>query len=295
MKTFLEWLGQEFTVVRLFDEIDDNQDSSRRFVPKEPSYHILCSGSPEVVKNKFRSGSEDEIKIHETDSEISRSAIAEILMDKFGLTRSQTKNLKVNQIDALTNRGDFVSFLESNTPSHTAPPPQSPTRKIQSWRQGGWKIHLRTGSDPRNRDRAYQIVLNLVAKNGNRWGHKKLHGGEPDEKDITIYCGPMQEAVLAARAINSSRELKSLLLPPGREIMEDDIELLPGSGVHGRFDTKNLNTSPYEFAQYGCRGWPMLVDDVNKKLWDKKNFDNSSSCERSYRALAELFGREFTG
>lgn len=292
MKTFLEWLKQEFTVVRLFDEIDDSQDLSRRFVPKEPSYHILCSGSPEVVKEKFKDGSEEEIKIYETDSEMSRSAITEILMDRFELTRIQAKNLKINQIDALTNRGDFVSFLESNARMLPPPLPKKPTVKIQSWRQGGWKIHLRTGQDPKNRDRAYQIVLGLVAKNGNRWGHKKLHGGEPDEKDITIYCGPRREAVLAAQAINSSGELKSLLLPPGKDILEDDIELLPG--VYARFDVKNLNTSPYEFTQYGCRGWPMLVDDVKKKLWDK-NFDNSSSCERSYRALAEIFGKEFAG
>lgn len=100
--------------------------------------------------------------------------------------------------------------------------------------------------------------------------------------------------MIAAREINSNRELKSLLMPPAKEVLGDDIELLPGSGIYGRFDVKDLNTLPYEFTQYGCRGWPMLVDDVKKKLWDK-NFDNSSSCEKSYKALAELFGREFTG
>lgn len=168
------------------------------------------------------------------------------------------------------------------------------TQRILGSKQGGWKVHLRTGLDDNNRDRAYQIIKLLVAKNGYKWDHKKLHGGEPDQKDITIYCGSRSEANLAAREIASSEDLKSLLLPPGTEILEDDIELVPGTGIYGRFDVKNLKTAPYEFTQYGCKGWAMLARDMNNNAFSK-SFDKNAACQRSYDALKSLFGKDFTG
>lgn len=194
---------------------------------------------------------------------------------------------------------EFKTWLENETnlfksiQTMPSPPlPAAPPKKIIGWRQGGWKIHLRTGPDDRIRDHAYQLVLDIVAQNGNKWGHKKLHGGDPDEKDITIYCGPRQEADLAARSIVSHKELRSLLLPAKGDVLIDDMELIPGSGIYGRFDVKNLPTSPYGFTQYGCRGWPMLRDEVSKKVWGKLSYD---PCKKSYDVLSKLFGRYFTG
>jgi len=172
-------------------------------------------------------------------------------------------------------------------------------QNITGWKQGGWKIHLRTGNDDKVRDRAYQIVLNLVAKNKYKWGHKKLHGGVADEKDITIYCGPRGEANLAAKEISSDKELMSLLLPASGDTLGDDIELIPGTNIYGRFDVNVLKTSPYEFTQYGCRGWPMLVHDINAKnasnMSGKNNFDMRSACDKAYKILNKLFGKDFTG
>ena len=172
-------------------------------------------------------------------------------------------------------------------------------QNITGWKQGGWKIHLRTGTDDKVRDRAYQIVLNLVAKNKHKWGHKKLHGGEAGEKDITIYCGPRGEANSAAREISSDKELMSLLLPASGDTLLDDMELIPGTNIYGRFDINNLKTSPYEFTQYGCRGWPMLVHDVSaknvNKMSGKNNFDMRGACDKAYNVLSKLFGKDFTG
>jgi hypothetical protein len=94
-----------------------------------------------------------------------------------------------------------------------------------------------------------------------------LKGGEADQKDITIYCGPKREAIKAALAIMNNEELYNGLRPPGTEILQDDILLhkdIPN--IYGRFEASRLNTAPFEFHQYGCKGWSMLVHDVQKKL-----------------------------
>ncbi len=201
--------------------------------------------------------------------------------------------LEINEIQVPPPPPPPASKISSkNIQTMASPPlPPPPPQKID-WKMGGWKIHLRTGLDDKVRDRAYQIVLNLVAQNGNKWGHKKLHGGDPDEKDITIYCGSRQEANLAAQMINSHKELRSLLLPAKGDTLGDDMELIPGSGIYGRFDVKNLKTSPYNFTQYGCMGWPMLVDDMNNKIWGKLDYD---PCKRAHDVLSRLFGKAFTG
>ena len=161
--------------------------------------------------------------------------------------------------------------------------------------QGGWKIHLRTGTDDKKRDRAYEIVLDIIKNNGGKWLSKKLHGGEADEKDITIYCGIKSEANKAALAIAKNSELSGLLLPPGKEMLQDDVEILPNTNVYGRFEASRLNTGEHEFHQYGCKGHSMLKSYVSASLWDKKNFDREKACRVSRIVLEKLFGTDFTG
>lgn len=165
-----------------------------------------------------------------------------------------------------------------------------------NWGHGGWKIHLRTGKDNAIRDRAYQIVLEIIKNNGNKWPSKKLSGGEPNEKDITIYCGPKQEANKAALAISQNPELKKLLLPPSAEMLRDDVEILPGTNVYGRFNASLLGamTKGIEFHQYGCKGHSMLNSFVTRSMTDKQNFDRTKACQDSYRLLKKIFGADFT-
>jgi hypothetical protein len=47
-----------------------------------------------------------------------------------------------------------------------------------------------------------------------KWQSKKLDGGEPDDKDITLYCGPKSEAIKAANGIKNHQYLYSLIKPP---------------------------------------------------------------------------------
>ena len=164
---------------------------------------------------------------------------------------------------------------------------------VNSMIPGGWKIHLRTGTDNKTRDRAYEIVQEIIKKHGGKWLSKKLGGGEPDEKDITIYCGPKSEANIAAKAIADHFILQLLLLEPSVEMWKDDVEILPGTGVYGRFNASPLDSNA--FHQYGCKGHSMMNSLVAKFMSDRKNFNKKDACEQSYRRLKKLFGKDFTG
>lgn len=165
------------------------------------------------------------------------------------------------------------------------------------WKDGGWKIHLRIGTNNENRELAYEIVQKIIKDNENKWGSKKLSGGEANEKDITIYCGPKSEANKAALAISQNPELQKLLLPPSAEMLLDDVEILPGTNVYGRFNASRLDkfTGGTEFHQYGCKGHSMLNSFVRKSITDKQNFDRTKACKDSYRLLQNIFGKDFTG
>lgn len=185
----------------------------------------------------------------------------------------------------------FKQFLESQD--------QIPQRKIPVGGFGGWKIHLRTGPVDSNRDTAYNYVLQIIKDNGNKWQSKKLSGGEADQKDITIYCGPKEEANKAAKAIKNNLYLYNMLFPPNTDIAQDDIQILPDvRNVYGRFSASILNTQPYTFHQYGCKGWSMLASDMSKKTiarYSKEEFDSESACQKAYLVLSKLFGKDFTG
>jgi hypothetical protein len=165
-----------------------------------------------------------------------------------------------------------------------------------NWGHGGWKIHLRTGTDNKIRDRAYQIVQEIIKNNKKNWPSKKLGGGEADQKDITIYCGPKSEANIAAKAIAEHPELSKLLSKPSEEMLRDDVEILPGTNVYGRFNASLLMamTKGVEFHQYGCKGHSMLNSFVTRSMTDKENFDRTKACQDSYRLLKNLFGKDFT-
>jgi len=163
---------------------------------------------------------------------------------------------------------------------------------------GGWKIHLRTGPDDKNRDRAYEKVLAMIKGLGKNWPSKKLDGGEADSKDITIYCGSRQEANQAAQAISDYDELKKLLKPPSNEVLADDIELVPMTGVYGRF---NADIMSDEFHQYGCKGHSMRKEDINRLTYARRdpNFSledfKKKACADAYSRLKTLYGKDFTG
>ena len=75
-------------------------------------------------------------------------------------------------------------------------------------RDGGWKIHLRTGTNNKTRNDAYELVLKIIEDNNNnkenaKWYSKKLHGGEPNVKDIT------STAVLKKKLLEQQKQLKT--------------------------------------------------------------------------------------
>lgn len=202
----------------------------------------------------------------------------------------------------------FFQFLENQS----QPPQRTPITIIQrnvpvggGRGGGGWKIHLRTGTNDSWRSICYSRVLDIIKANGNKWNSKMLKGGEANQKDITIYCGPKIEAIRAAIAIYNNELLYDALLPPGTEILQDDILIhkdIPN--IYGRFEASNLDTEPFEFHQYGCKGWSMLKNDVQDRMqarYRKNNglpyeeFDSESACKKAYLVLSKLFGKDFTG
>ena len=190
----------------------------------------------------------------------------------------------------------FYQFLESQ-----APPPQGnkiTQRPVPVGGFGGWKIHLRTGLDDKKREDAYKLVLKIIENSGNKWKSKILGGGEPDEKDITIYCGPKEEVNRAAMYIKNMPELYDKLKPPdvGSDVSKGNIEILPK--IYARFSASILNTSPYTFSQYGCKGWSMLYSEMlnsGQARMGNRIFDKEKACKKSYVALTRLFGKDFTG
>jgi hypothetical protein len=164
-------------------------------------------------------------------------------------------------------------------------------------RQGGWKIHLRTGTNDEDRDEAYEMVIKIIEnnnkKNTNKWYSKKLHGGEPDVKDITIYCGSREDANKAAEAIKNNSKLYEKLLPANGDVLTDDQLIV--TNIYGRFDVGRINTGKYKFHQYGCKGWSMLEDDVFNMMYDRKHYNKETACKNAYEILTDLFGKYFTG
>jgi hypothetical protein len=166
-------------------------------------------------------------------------------------------------------------------------------------RDGGWKIHLRTGTNNKTRNDAYELVLKIIEDNNKenaKWYSKKLHGGEPNVKDITIYCGPKEEVTRAAKAIKNNPKLYEKLLPANGDVLTDDQLIVPNiPNVYGRFDASRLNTAPHIFHQYGCKGWSMLEDDVSNMIYNPQLYNKETACKDAYDKLAELFGKYFTG
>jgi hypothetical protein len=166
-------------------------------------------------------------------------------------------------------------------------PPQPP------WGFGGWKIHLRTGTNNENRKKAYKIVQEIIEKNGDKWPSKELGGGEADQKDITIYCGPKSEANIAAKAIAKNPELQELLLSPSIEMLQDDVEILPGTNVYGRFNASLLQSmlGGIEYHQYGCKGHSMLKSFMRNIR--TPNFNKDDACWKSKLNLYNKLGSDF--
>jgi len=190
----------------------------------------------------------------------------------------------------------FKQFLENQEQKEEQP--QIKQRSIPVGGFGGWKIHLRTGPDDKKREEAYKLVLKIIENSGNKWKSKILGGGEPDEKDITIYCGPKEEVNRAAMYIKNMPELYDKLEPPepDSDVSKGNIEILPK--IYARFSASILNTSPYTFSQYGCKGWSMLYSEMlnsGQARMGNRIFDKEKACKKSYLVLSKLFGTDFTG
>jgi hypothetical protein len=183
------------------------------------------------------------------------------------------------------------------------------------YEKGGWKLHLRVA--PEN----YQAVHAWLWQE-TTVGYKHLHGGEPDEKDFTIYVCSKREADELARRI--SQQIGHLLKNPSSTMEEHDIELAPKVG--GRFDMRHLinsEGSPFyevarQFTPYGYKGIPFLDTDhgrfevnIVKALHTRGTklgspeaiafsrqallFQEPGRSERAFRVLAEAYGEYFTG
>ena len=159
----------------------------------------------------------------------------------------------------------------------------------------GWKIHLTTVQRPNAREEVAKELESIRDQSRIQFKFKILSGGEAGEKDLTVYVGPRKFANAVATWIHGSNALTYLLKDPAPGVKQDDIELVPGTNVYGRFDAASNDE---RFAKYGNTGWDLLQDDKTAMTWRKlpgNKYDPQAARQRAYNALAKIYGDIFTG
>lgn len=170
---------------------------------------------------------------------------------------------------------------------------------------GGWKLHLTV------RPENYAIVDSWLDRN-HEGQYKLLHGGDPGEKDFTIYVGYKDDAIRLARKITSEIGNYLEISNAGSE----DIYITPK--VAARFDprgdkfrymgkTGSMVNSRQLF--YGKRGIPYdsraaeIREQINlekrfgtsperKKYWEEALQNREQDIKKE---LGDQFGIMFTG
>lgn len=171
--------------------------------------------------------------------------------------------------------------------------------------RGGWKLHLRVA--PENYQAVHEWLWRNTAEES--VGYKHLAGGEPDQKDFTVYVGDKKAADASAWKISVDTTIQSLLKEPGGDILGTDLELAPG--VWGRFEIRKGRVSG--FGQYGSGGIPYLTKDWYATIhyqyaYGKKRTPEQIQQDRillanlepgflgkAFSVLADAFGEYFTG
>ena len=173
--------------------------------------------------------------------------------------------------------------------------------------RGGWKLHLRVA--PEN----YQAVHEWLWRNttAELVGYKHLAGGEPDQKDFTVYVGDKKAADALAWKISADATIRNLIKEPTKDILETDLELAPG--VWGRFEVRHAHQVRLGFGQYGGNGIPYLKKDHRTTIRYRYAYGKRRTPEqiqqdrmslaalepsflgKAFNALAKEFGIYFTG
>lgn len=164
--------------------------------------------------------------------------------------------------------------------------------------KGGWKLHLTV--KPEN----YADVDRWL--HANHKGKYKLGaGGEPGEKDFTIYIGSRADTDVMVRKMSS--EIADLL----EENAAGADDMLFTSKIAGRFDVQHTKLGKEkEIRYYGFNGVPydqraadvragvnysFARDKSNPEYKAKRDQVRKEQTERMRRMLEKLYGEYFTG
>lgn len=153
----------------------------------------------------------------------------------------------------------------------------------------GWKIHLTTGFDDQERMQAAQEIEKIRNQSRIPFKYKVLSGGEAGNKDITVYVGPKRATIEVATLISNNQILRKILKSPSKEVIEDDIEIIPG--IYARFDVGSIDD---RFHQYNCKGWGMRMEDASNMTFGGK-INKTEACKLAYDSLKDIYGDVFTG
>ena len=150
----------------------------------------------------------------------------------------------------------------------------------------GWKIHLRV--KPRN----YMFVY-LWLKFNCPHGWKHLAGGDPLEKDFTIYSGSWDNTSKISRILKE--ELDDRLEEPTKHMLEWELKLL--GKISARFNCQKFS-NVFHPDGYGYLGIPILLRRQDELLWNtefKKDFAKRKKywirvfVDESLKALLRVF------
>jgi hypothetical protein len=195
----------------------------------------------------------------------------------------------------------FKLWLEEQTVGPKPPPPpfkvgakhiDSP-EALEYNKKSGWKIHL--AADPQN----YSTIDRWLNKNHSGL-YKLLRGGDPGEKDFTIYVGSKDNTVTLAKKIEL--EIGHLLLPISNSVSKED-EVIT-QHVAARFDDHVART----YNNYGRGGIPEDEEAGNARqqiirFQQKGDLQTASTWQKFLKQhinkihndLIKKYGQHYTG
>ncbi|MDX1766294.1 MAG: hypothetical protein R3313_05070 [Candidatus Saccharimonadales bacterium] len=195
--------------------------------------------------------------------------------------------------------GELFARLR-NEPEHGNHPLKEMIRPTR-----GWKIHLNFDAEKHSdvvRESLDEIIEGFETASHEPIIFKIGHGGGKEAgapgKESTVYVGTLVDTIKLADRINSHPRLAPVLLPPGYDVIADDVPIGgPDSMIWARFEVLGLGSAVKEagfgkILQYGKAGAPGYEEFIK---WPLENQDLVERYMQGVERTIQAFGEGFTG
>ncbi|MFH1457641.1 MAG: hypothetical protein ABIG31_00515 [Candidatus Omnitrophota bacterium] len=152
-------------------------------------------------------------------------------------------------------------------------------------KKGGWKLHLTVQPE------SYPKIDEWLWNN-HKGQYKLLAGGDPGEKDFTVYVGSRDDVTLLIQRI--ARDKIDNLLEPSNAGSEDRLFT---DKIAGRFDISSTRFGKRDFVYYGSSGVPFDREAADARFSGKLggSYDQKAHVRRITNNLEKEYGGYFTG